>query len=164
MRPITVNSIRELEEARWFHAVGTPSDKPGVRVCTSWNEALESATSQEWAKQSEFAWNVLRNHAILSLRVDSWDQADEELPPIVRSLVARNTADVLDDPARLATLNSLAENDILAVLVACEVLPELLENDKHFGIHTIKYGCYLDGRFPCGWEPDVPPSGQLVIY
>lgn len=164
VQAITRNSIRELEEARWFHAVGTPIDEPGVRVCSSWQEALESASGPEWKEQSAFAWKVLRNHAVLSQRVDSWDRAHEELPPIVQSLVARKTAGVLDDPGQVATLNAIIENDILAVLVACEVLPELFDVGRELRVHSIKYFCYVDGRFPCGWERDVPPSGQLVIY
>lgn len=163
MKPCSLATLEKLETANWFSQVG---DMTGIKypekivMLTSWKEAIESCGSIEWedlcleAREQYRARLLERNKD----RWRQWNQVTESVKPAVADLVARKTAEVIDQFRLPEVFSNTVSWDMLGLLMESEysdVYPP--------GFFAANAFWYVKGHFPCGWEGEFP-TGRIIIY
>jgi hypothetical protein len=159
MHPRTIATLAELESVEWFTKVGEKRTGP-IRVLKSWNEAIESCSSEEWEWLCLEAANQYRERLVERNleRYALWNNLVDELKPITMPLVLRKTAAVIAANNLPQVFLNTVQWDILHLCMEAEyadVFPA--------GYYASQAYWYMQGHFPCGWDGKFP-EGHLVIY
>ncbi|HWB60633.1 MAG TPA: hypothetical protein VG733_14155 [Chthoniobacteraceae bacterium] len=162
LQPETYATLKQLQEAEWFDCVGRfliIEDEP-VEVVTSWEEAMECCTSQEWDWALLESGNIFRGK-IRTVSMDelrTWNARVEKVRPLAMSLVnekTRLTKEQFDLPDVFES-NTYAQ--ILMVLMEAEY-SQIVAPGNFSKLELL----FLNGHFPCGWRGEFP-DGELIIY
>ena len=160
LHPRTIETLKELDAAEWFSAVGSEEATDSVLVVSSWSEAIRSCSAPEWEGLLLEAANQYRER--LQERspdeLASWNArvriVKEATIPLVEKKV-RKVARTNDLPqVFLDTVNW----DILHICMEAE-----FAHVHPPGFYASQAYWYVKGHFPCGWQGRFP-GGQLVVY
>jgi hypothetical protein len=159
MNPRTVATINRLDRSTWFREVGRPATG-AIVVLNSWTAAIESCGSAEWEALTLEAANQYRERLLQASRerFAEWNTIVELVKPPVTALVQRRTADVVSAHKLPQVFVDVVRWDMLHLAMESEyadVFPP--------GFFASQAYWYLEGRFPCGWEGDIP-KGRRIIY
>ena len=140
----------------WFSRVKQPIRKPPVKRVGTWFEAFHISTSGWWEMVSydlahDIQETVLKKDPALR---QAWKEAEEELEPLCRDLVAR----------KLAPLKQKRQVPIeVEMIISFHILYACLEQEFAHAVEEPVFGrlakWYKDGYFPCG----VDEEDTLVI-
>lgn len=159
MHPRTQATVAKLEKVQWFRAVGQ-KDTEGAVVLSSWEEAIRSCSSDDWQDLLLEAANRYCEQLVVHSkeRFRQWNTIVDELKPVVVSLVARKTKQVVRANQLPQVFVDTVNWDILHLVMEAEyadVYPP--------GFYASQAYWYVQGHFPCGWQGAFP-DGKLVIY
>ncbi|WP_111838028.1 hypothetical protein [Agrobacterium sp. lyk4-40-TYG-31] len=154
----TIATLDKLNSVEWFRLVGV-GDIEGVRLLTSWPEAISHASSLAWENtrlEAANAWRVKLLQKDKSAYA-TWNDRVNIVKPYAEALISDKLQAYIN-PQYLDAVTLEARWDILHLCLECEFADVL---DPGF-YHSLAY-YYLSGHFPCGVEGD-PASGSMVIY
>jgi hypothetical protein len=159
MHPRTQATLEELRQARWFANVGV-NDTETADVLNSWDQAIESCSSDEWRELCMEAANQYRERLVERSpeRFGKWNDLVGEIKPVTERLAREKVSAVMEQhKLPIALLHSVSW-DMLHVCMEAEyadVYPP--------GFYASQAYWYIKGHFPCGWRGQFP-RGELVIY
>jgi hypothetical protein len=159
MNPTTQAALEELRRARWFACVGV-KDTEAADVLTSWAEAIESCSSDEWQELCMEAANQFCQRLVERSpdRFAKWNDLVDAIKPVTERLVREKAGPTIEkEKLPLAVLHSV-QWDMLHLCMEAEyadVYPP--------GFYASQAYWYIKGHFPCGWRGPFP-EGKLVIY
>jgi hypothetical protein len=159
MHPRTEATLDELRRAQWFARVGV-RDTEAADVLTSWDQSIESCSSDEWQDLLMEAANQYRERLVERSRerFAKWNDLVREIKPVTERLAQEKTSAVMQQHQLPIALLHAANWDILHVCMEAEyadVYPP--------GFYASQAYWYIKGHFPCGWRGQFP-DGKLVIY
>lgn len=159
MKEQTLATLRKLEQADWFSAVGV-IDTDAAIVLHSWKEAAESCSSPLWRDLLLEASNRYTEKLASRSkeRFSHWNMIVREIKKITVPLVAIKTERVIAENKLPKTFQNTVNWDILHIAMESEY------SDVYSpGFFASQGYWYVRGRFPCGWSGSFP-NGKLIIY
>lgn len=162
MHPATLASIEELRSLTWFNNVGTDKADDRVVWVNSWGDAVRSCQSSEWdfVRSKVLDGFEAQLRRVAPLEWQRWDKVATQIGPVVNELVEQKTSLLqLEDCARVNVIRSV-HYDIFSFAIECE-FSEILPCGFFTGLSYF----YSIGRFPCGWQGEMPPRpGRYMIF
>lgn len=159
MHSRTTAILEALDRAVWFSTVGV-RDTEAVTVLSSWEQAVESCSSQEWEdlclENANRLRRQVRRHSVDDF--ERWNDLVDQIKPTTEALVERKIADVVREHHLPKTFSDDIRWQILHICMETEysdIVPPAFYMDLALW--------YLKGHFPCGWE-DEYPDGRLIVY
>jgi len=159
MQPATIGTIKELDNAAWFSRVGI-KDTTVAMVLSSWQEAIESAASDEWEDLRLDAANQLSRRILERSRerFRRWNEIALEVKNAIEPSVMRKIEVVTREHNLPKAFGDHVRWDIMHLCMEAEYA-DLCPPAFYAGISYF----YVNGHFPCGWSGEHP-KGRLVIY
>ena len=159
MRKQTIATLKQLEELRWFSAVGV-IDSQAVITVSNWDEAITHCSSVDWENLCLEAVNQYRARIAEKdpERLTQWNDIVAEIKEISVPLVKRKIADVVTKNNLPKSFEDTVQWDILHLCIEAEysdVFPP--------GFYASQSYWYLKGHFPCGWK-GIFPEGKLLVF
>lgn len=159
MHERTLNTLDELEKADWFGSVGK-MDSESALVLSSWGEAIESCSSDDWQNllleaSNRYTEQLMKNSME---RFRQWNSIVDEVKPVTMDLVKRKIAKVSMENQLPKIFEDTVNWDMLHLAMEAEfadVYPP--------GFFASQGYWYVHGHFPCGWKGNFP-EGELVIF
>jgi len=152
-------TLTELEKSDWFSAVGRRDTEAAI-VMSSWKEAIDSCSSDEWQDLLLEAANQYREKlvSISRERFELWNSVVRELKAVTMPLVTSKIEHV-------QTVHQLPK--VFADTVNWDILHACAEAEYADvyppGFFASQAYWYVHGHFPCGWQGNFP-EGKLIIY
>ncbi len=155
----TAKAFAILKKAPWFSRVGL-DDVEGVRILSSWEEAVESSRSKAWRDRCVNMADLYLERVLERSpeRFATWMDVPREAEDSIRALIAEKTKRIVKKLRRPGDLLNTLFWDVGHLLIEVE-----LSDVYPPGFYMELGAWYVEGRFPCGWE-GTPPEGRLVIY
>lgn len=159
MHPRTIATLDQLERAKWFSAVGV-HDTEVAEVLSTWQEAVEHCSSEDWEKLNLEGANQYRERLLeRSLaRFQKWNDIVIEVKKATQPFVRRKIEAIVNQNHLPKVFEDCVHWDILHVCMESEyadVYPP--------GYYASQAYWYTKGHFPCGWIGNFP-EGKLIIY
>lgn len=152
MKEQTVATLRRLEEADWFSAVGKNDTKAAI-VLQSWKQACDSCSSPAWRNLLLEAANRYTEKLASRAkeRFNQWNDTVREVKRLTVPLVATKTERIAKENQLPNAFQNMINWDILHVAMESEysdVYPP--------GFFAGQAYWYVNGHFPCGWSGTFP--------
>jgi hypothetical protein len=159
MHSRTIAILDQLEKASWFSRVGV-KEVSSVAVVTSWPEAIEQCSLDEWEDLRLGALNQYRLCvAECSMeRLRLWNDTVDEVKKVTGPIVDRKITAVVRKNSLPEIFKIRVRSDITLACMEAE-FADICQPGFFTGISN----WYVRGHFPCGWR-GVFPQGKLVIY
>jgi hypothetical protein len=159
MPPRTAETLKKLQQAQWFRAVGV-RDTQVAEVLTSWDEATKSCGSAEWQDLILEAANQYRERLVERSRerFQLWNTIALGLKPITQALVDAKIEQVIEQNGLPKVFKDTVNWDVLLLCMEAEYADVYQP-----GFFASQAYWYVKGHFPCGWQGDFP-KGMLIIY
>lgn len=159
LNPRTQATLKALEDAEWFSAVGREVEGPFVCV-PSWGEAFRWCGSAYWDGLLLEAANRYSEKVAGASpeRFGTWNSVALEVRKHVLPLVKRKVEPVTLAVNPPAAFERAVRWDMIHVCMEAEfadVYPP--------GFFASQAFWYVEGHFPCGWDGEFP-EGKLVLY
>ena len=159
MHPRTTATLANLQEATWFDKVGVQDTEAAI-VLTSWSDAVESCSSQEWQDLCLEAANRYTEQLFARDpgRFNNWNIVAAEVKQVSVPLVKGKIAEVAQRYSLSKAFEDCVQWDIMHLLMEAEyadVFPP--------GFFASQAYWYVKGHFPCGWSGQFP-QGKLIIF
>ncbi|MFL6546539.1 MAG: hypothetical protein ACJ8LM_15360 [Candidatus Udaeobacter sp.] len=159
MHPRTIATLDELEKAAWFSRVGV-KDAEFAIVLSSWHEAIEYCSSDEWLDLCLEAVNQYCERLVERSvdRFRKWNEVAIEVKRTTEPFVRRKIEQVVREHNLPPVFEHTVQWDMIHLCMEAEYAD--VYPPGFFASHAY---WYLNGHFPCGWQGDFP-KGALVIY
>lgn len=159
MHPRTAATLEQLEKADWFACVGK-KDTTAAIVLSSWQEAFDQCSSDEWQNLCLEAANQFCERLVerSKERWRMWNDIVIEIKETTEPFVRRKIEAVVREHNPPPMFEQSVQWDILHVCMEAEyadVFPPAYFASQAYW--------YVKGHFPCGWEGEFP-KGKLIIY
>lgn len=161
MRPATLATLQQLEDAEWFSAVGIHDEvADGMILLSSWDEAIEHCSSPVCGNLRLEIANRLCERVLAASpeRFNRWNDIVDEVKTRTIPLVRARIAPVVAEFQLPKVFGDDVDWDILHVCMEAE-FADLCPPGFYAGIAF----WYVRGHFPCGWRGPVK-GGRPIIY
>jgi hypothetical protein len=159
MHPRTIATLDELENITWFTRVGV-RDTAAAIVLSSWREAIDHCSSQDWEDLCLEAANQYSERLLERSKeqFQKWNQVAEETGRLIEPLVDRKIAKVVSEES----LPNVFRDTVTWTLGHLAIESEFADVYPP-GFFASQAYWYVKGHFPCGWQGEFP-DGKLIIY
>lgn len=165
LQPATQATLQQLRDSEWFSRLGQFTINEGeivvpVEIVSSWAEAIECCSADEWNWMLLESANMLRRKLMQTSMNEfrMWNMRIEKVKtvavPFVNAKISATKKEFGLPEAFDATVNA----QILMVLMEAEY-SQIIEPGNFSKLAF----WFVNGHFPCGWSGEFP-KGDLIIY